>query len=255
MKPDNLPGNLLNPQSWNLYSYCNNNPVNFNDPMGHMAKWSEDPKELKEQRSMFDWLASIPGAPWTDAETGTIPGSGSVNVNLTVPVYFDQAMQLTPAERAQEFSTMRSHLLGEAFETYGAIGIDLEFINGGEVTFAPGKGDTVHVTPLDGALPIRPGSLIIVRTNYPYGGCYAKGVTGFLPDGKTPVIVVRPESRPGTVAHEFLHAFGWTSKKLGKKVYIQLADFFGLMDLERHLLLNRGIYVAAARQFASSQGM
>lgn len=37
MKPDNIGGNLYDPQSWNKYSYVNNNPINFNDPTGHMT--------------------------------------------------------------------------------------------------------------------------------------------------------------------------------------------------------------------------
>ncbi len=36
MKPDNISGNMDDPQSWNLYSYAGNNPVNANDPTGHM---------------------------------------------------------------------------------------------------------------------------------------------------------------------------------------------------------------------------
>ncbi|HQO21359.1 MAG TPA: RHS repeat-associated core domain-containing protein [Acidobacteriota bacterium] len=35
MKPDNMITNAMNPQSWNLYSYVNNSPINFNDPSGH----------------------------------------------------------------------------------------------------------------------------------------------------------------------------------------------------------------------------
>ncbi|MCX7830088.1 MAG: RHS repeat-associated core domain-containing protein, partial [Acidobacteria bacterium] len=35
LKPDNVIPNASNPQSWNLYSYVNSNPVNYNDPSGH----------------------------------------------------------------------------------------------------------------------------------------------------------------------------------------------------------------------------
>jgi RHS repeat-associated protein len=38
MKPDSIMGNLGNPQSWNLYSYVVGNPVNRNDPTGHMSE-------------------------------------------------------------------------------------------------------------------------------------------------------------------------------------------------------------------------
>ena len=38
-KPDsNFDSPIANPQGWNLYSYVKGNPVNFNDPTGHMAR-------------------------------------------------------------------------------------------------------------------------------------------------------------------------------------------------------------------------
>ncbi len=37
-KPDsNFDNPIANPQGWNLYSYVNGNPVNFNDPTGHLC--------------------------------------------------------------------------------------------------------------------------------------------------------------------------------------------------------------------------
>ncbi|MCX7831274.1 MAG: hypothetical protein N2445_09510, partial [Acidobacteria bacterium] len=38
LKPDNVIPNASNPQSWNLYSYVNSNPVNMNDPTGHQGE-------------------------------------------------------------------------------------------------------------------------------------------------------------------------------------------------------------------------
>ena len=35
IQPDSLVPDPLNPQAWNRFSYCYNNPVTFNDPSGH----------------------------------------------------------------------------------------------------------------------------------------------------------------------------------------------------------------------------
>ena len=34
---DSYRGNSINPSTWNLYAYCANSPVNYEDPSGHIA--------------------------------------------------------------------------------------------------------------------------------------------------------------------------------------------------------------------------
>ncbi len=42
LQPDTLIPDPSNPQAWNRYSYVGNNPVNLNDPTGHMQEKEED---------------------------------------------------------------------------------------------------------------------------------------------------------------------------------------------------------------------
>ncbi len=56
LKPDSVIPNAFNPQSWNLYSYVNGDPVNFNDPSGHYGNL---PLGMKQTR-----LAPPGGSIW-----------------------------------------------------------------------------------------------------------------------------------------------------------------------------------------------
>ena len=46
LTPDDVPGNPADPQSWNRYSYVENDPINHVDPSGHKKskkiKWPGD---------------------------------------------------------------------------------------------------------------------------------------------------------------------------------------------------------------------
>jgi RHS repeat-associated protein len=42
---DTYEGDIYQPWTQNLYTYCNNNPVNFVDPTGHIPEWLKDSGE------------------------------------------------------------------------------------------------------------------------------------------------------------------------------------------------------------------
>jgi hypothetical protein len=83
MRPDNINGNMTNPQSWNLYSYVHGNPVRNNDPMGHGANTGQVGSSESQHPGAFPdyglstwWLHEVNGL-------GTVMGDSAARlINL-----------------------------------------------------------------------------------------------------------------------------------------------------------------------------
>ncbi len=52
---DSYSGSIDDPLSLNLYTYCNNSPLNYYDPDGHMPKWLQKLKEVVVDNTVEGW--------------------------------------------------------------------------------------------------------------------------------------------------------------------------------------------------------
>jgi len=86
MKPDNIMGNMANPQSWNLYSYVGNNPVNRNDPTGHW--YSTGP----QTRGTYSW-----DVPAGDGGNGMVSNYFGTSFNQALSLF--NTSSLTQAQQ------------------------------------------------------------------------------------------------------------------------------------------------------------
>jgi len=96
--PDPVTGNPLNPQSWNRYTYVQNDPINLSDPQGKYCQWedgtSDDPPEQGGGGASRDectsqggkWVPDAPDAQPAD-ETVTVtadPIDDVIQLNATI---------------------------------------------------------------------------------------------------------------------------------------------------------------------------
>ncbi|MGA9751093.1 MAG: RHS repeat-associated core domain-containing protein, partial [Acidobacteriota bacterium] len=76
-KPDNVMGNVYDPQSWNLYSYVEGRPTGFNDPTGHGRG---DGLAYTAQVGQFSYDEAIGGYSWSAATTMTVYAGNTTSV-------------------------------------------------------------------------------------------------------------------------------------------------------------------------------
>jgi hypothetical protein len=116
LSPDSIVPDQTNPQSWNRYSYVNNNPVRYTDPSGHMMDQGDmgggagcsDPKycrggkpksheELKKIRELRKRKSNPSFATVTPMPTTTLPLYGSLPTFTPSPEFsLQQAPSATP---------------------------------------------------------------------------------------------------------------------------------------------------------------
>jgi RHS repeat-associated protein len=116
MKPDNISGNMANPQSWNLYSYVGNNPVKRNDPTGHM--W-----QIRSLKSAFGFDRE------QDSQGDDAGGeSGGGQVDKPVVNLVEQDVSALDKEQVEALEKA-------VLTVYAGTGIDIRFSS----TWAAGK--------------------------------------------------------------------------------------------------------------------
>ncbi len=92
---DTYRGNIYQPWTQNLYTYCNNNPVNYVDPTGHNAITIAGETYGSDGMDGINALADqsgLPGPPYSngDSSTGT---SANTNVSLSSPSELGEAVR------------------------------------------------------------------------------------------------------------------------------------------------------------------
>ena len=237
MKPDNMIPNAANPQSWNLYSYVNNSPINANDPTGHLYISSS------MMNSIMAGFGGGFGSSLNSSNTGQTGGGGGVNdggdspINLTIPIYFDSNSNLEGTTRTDMFEEITGSIMGSAIQAFGSIGINLDFFDGGDVSIKTvstgflGIKSRFEVTTEDKGTEIVPGSLIFVYSNNVIG--LLNGAYQLLTDNRTGCVVLNHNSGETDGTHELFHAFRW-GNWFSKEIIMN--DIYAFAFNKTHLL-------------------
>jgi RHS repeat-associated protein len=103
---DPVPGNPSNPQSWNEYSYVQNDPINLVDPEGEYCSWEDgtwdDPSEAGG--ASFD-ECQAQGGSWVDDSQWTSASPGQ-------PVLADRIVQVTATGGGDDILQVNSNIEG-----------------------------------------------------------------------------------------------------------------------------------------------
>ncbi|MEW6758806.1 MAG: RHS repeat-associated core domain-containing protein, partial [Acidobacteriota bacterium] len=146
MKPDNVPGDLTTPQSWNLYAYALGSPVNFTDPTGHMVGQAWGYKMSGSgvlQNNGLGGGLNLGGHPFDDNPKGVIdwaiiddvrrvPGSVVPHIELAPPTWTVTAGKSSLGddwERGTFDADIGSYLQREAIRLRGELAVSVFSVN------------------------------------------------------------------------------------------------------------------------------
>ncbi|MFZ5983092.1 MAG: RHS repeat domain-containing protein [Acidobacteriota bacterium] len=184
LKPDNAWGSVMSPQSWNLYVYCQSNPVGRNDPTGHLPLSAGNSLKLlagfrvKTEDSDQDVGYSLQLA-WLTAR-----------ISLTLNITVDET--LSDAKRSEIVGKVEEQV-EDARQVYSKHNIDLKAVI------------SVGILPKN----VPPGKIsVFVSTTIPGDHRQTAGFGQQGPGHSWIIGIQETYASSRTLTHELGHAFG-----------------------------------------------